>query len=251
MNRIVPVVSFLIILLLSWEGLVNIFNIPVYLVPPPSSILQTIILNYNTIYPHVMITFWESLLGFLVGSTFGFIIAVIFVHSKILELSLYPYTIALKSVPIIAIAPLLVVWFGNGIIPKVIVSSIITFFPVIVNTVKGMKSIEQESLDLFSSLSATKKQLFFKLRLPTSLPYIFSALKISSTLSVIGAIVGEFAGSDEGLGFYILISSYRLETVDMFVGIILSSLLGIFFFYVILFAEKKFIAWGKYYYNID
>ncbi len=144
-----------------------------------------------------------------------------------------------------AIAPLLIVWFGNGIAPKIIVSAIITFFPVVVNMTKGLNRIDKDAFDIFNSLSATKLQVFLKLRLINSLPYLFAALKMSATLSVTGAIVGEFSGSDKGLGFFILISSHRLETVDMFVGIILSSLLGILLFYFIVILEKFFIPWEK------
>ena len=147
--------------------------------------------------------------------------------------------------PIVAIAPLLIVWFGNGLLPKVIVAAIISFFPVVVNTTKGLRSVDAEAFDLFDSMSATQSQVFFKLRVPSALPYLFAALRISSTLAVIGAIVGEFSGADRGLGFFIMISSHRLETVDMFVGILLSSLLGILFFYGIALLEKVIVPWEK------
>jgi NitT/TauT family transport system permease protein len=176
---------------------------------------------------------------------FGGLLAVAFVHSRSLELGVYPYAIALKTVPIVAIAPLLVVWCGNGILPKVIVSAIISFFPVVVNTTKGLRSVDTEAFDLFDSMSASRGQVFWKLRVPSALPYLFAALKISCTLAVIGAIVGEFSGADKGLGFFILISSYRLETVDMFVGILVSSLLGILFFYGVALVEHLVVPWGR------
>jgi NitT/TauT family transport system permease protein len=194
---------------------------------------------------HTSITALESALGFFLGSIFGILLAVAFVRSRTLEMGIYPYAIALKTVPIVAIAPLLIVWFGNGILPKVIVSAIISFFPVVVNTTKGLRNVDAEAFDLFDSMSASRRQVFFKLRVPSSLPYLFAALRISSTLAVIGAIVGEFSGSDRGLGFYIMISSLRLETVDMFVGIILSSFLGIIFFYSVALVERLVIPWGR------
>lgn len=245
MKRTIPVIIFLILIMVFWEFCVYTLNIPEYLLPKPSVILTKLFKSTTFLYHHVAVTALESFLGFLLGVSLGILLAIIFVHSKILELSVYPYAIALKTVPIIAIAPLLTVWFGNGILPKVAVAAIISFFPVVVNTVKGLKNIDMEAFDLFDSLSANKWQIFIKLRIPISLPYVFSSLRISSTLSVIGAIVGEFAGADKGLGFFILISSHRLETVDMFVGILLSSLLGIIFFYTIALVEHYFLPWSN------
>lgn len=238
-----PPIIFIVIVFTLWEAIVYLCEIPEYLLPSPSEILLRLCSADQELILHTGYTALESALGFFIGSMFGILLAVAFVHSRTLELGVYPYAIALKTVPIVAVAPLLIVWFGNGIMPKVIVSAIISFFPVVVNTTKGLKSIDSEAYDLFDSMSASKAQLFFKLRLPASLPYLFASLRISSTLSVIGAIVGEFSGSDRGLGFFILISSHRLETVDMFVGILLSSLLGIAFFYGIGIVERIVIPW--------
>lgn len=245
MKRILPALVFIILVIGAWELVVRLFSIPEYLLPPPSAVFQRLAEANQVLLAHTGYTALESALGFLLGSAFGILLAIAFVHSRTLELGVYPYAIALKTVPIVAIAPLLVVWCGNGILPKVIVSAIISFFPVVVNTTKGLRSIDPEAFDLFDSMSASKTQVFFKLRVPSSLPYLFAALRISSTLAVIGAIVGEFSGADRGLGFFILISSYRLETVDMFVGILLSSLLGIGFFYGIAFIERIVVPWEQ------
>lgn len=245
MKRIVLSIGFVIAVLVLWEAAVRLFGIAEYLLPPPSQIGQRLATQFPALLPHIGITAFEAFAGFAAGGVIGVILAVIFVHSKTLEAGIYPYAIALKSVPIVAVAPLLVVWFGSGLLPKIIVAAIISFFPVVVNMVKGLRSIDVEAFDLFDSLSASKSQIFFKLRVPTSLPYLFSALRIASTLAVIGAIVGEFSGADRGLGFFIMISSHRLETVDMFVGILLSSLLGIVFFYGVSLLERLLIPWGK------
>ncbi len=243
---LLPILVFLLILII-WEITVLVLDIPVYLLPKPSQIISVLISDFNRLIIHIKITFIEAFLGFLIGSFFGWVLAVVFSFSQTLEKSLYPYAIALKSVPIVALAPLLVVWFGNGLLPKVLISAIISFFPVLVNVVKGVKSVDTEAIDLFDSLSATKKQIFTKLQFYNSMPYFFSALRISATLSVIGAIVGEFSGADKGLGFFILISSHRLETVDMFIGIVLSSVMGILFFYIVNILEKWIAPWSKEY----
>lgn len=241
-----PLIVFIVILGV-WELSTYIFSIKEYILPKPSLIIINLFKEFDTLIPHIQISLLESFLGFVVGSFCGWLLAVAFSFSKTLEQGIYPYAIALKSVPIVALAPLLIVWFGNGILPKILISAIISFFPVVVNVVKGIKSVDSEALDLFCSLSATRKQIFFKLQLYNSMPYLFSALKISSTLSVIGAIVGEFSGADRGLGYLILVSSHRLETIDMFIGIVLSSVMGISFFYLVNIVENLIAPWSKEY----
>lgn len=239
-----PIIMFIAILVL-WELIIILFKVPNYLVPAPHAIVLKAIELKFSLLKDTAITLFESVLGFILGCSIGILIAIGFVHSRTLELSIYPYAIALKSIPIIAIAPLLILWFGNGILAKIIVSALICFFPAIVNTVKGLKAVDENALDLFRSLSATRRQIFLMLRLPNSLPYIFSALKISSTFSIVGAIVGEFAGADKGLGFFILQSSYWLRTTEMFVGIIIISVAGILFFGSIGILERIFLKWHK------
>lgn len=245
MKRILPAVLFIVLVVAGWQVVVQLFTVPAYLLPPPSAVARRLVALGSQLWIHTGYTAMEAALGFALGSVFGGLLAVAFVHSRSLELGVYPYAIALKTVPIVAIAPLLVVWCGNGILPKVIVSAIISFFPVVVNTTKGLRSVDTEAFDLFDSMSASRGQVFWKLRVPSALPYLFAALKISCTLAVIGAIVGEFSGADKGLGFFILISSYRLETVDMFVGILVSSLLGILFFYGVALVEHLVVPWGR------
>lgn len=227
----------------TWEFLVRFFSLPQYLYPPPSVIFIDIIKNIGNLLFHTGITFMEALLGFLLANTLGILTAIIFTHSKIIEKSLYPFAIALKTTPIVAMAPILILWFGNGYLSKIAAAALISFFPSIVNTIKGLRNIDPESLDLFKSMSANKWQIFFKLRVPTALPYIFSAMKISSSLTIVGAIVGEFVGADKGIGYVILVSSYHLETDKMFGAVVCAALAGIIFFRIISLLEKKFIFW--------
>lgn len=239
-----PILFFLGILII-WEVFVLVLSVPEYLLPAPSKILSEIITDFDSLLKHTGITILEAVIGFLIGNILGFITAMIFVHSKTIEKGFYPYAIALKTTPILAMAPLLILWFGTGISSKIIASAIVCFFPILVNTVKGLKTIDSEYLDLLKSFSAKKYQIFTKLRLPNSLPYIFSALKISTGLAVVGAIVGEFVGAKEGIGFIILTSTYHLETVKMFAAIIMSALGGMLFFWIVGLIEKKVIFWQK------
>lgn len=238
-------ILFFIGILVIWEILVLGFDIPEYLLPKPTKIISEIITDFNSLLKHTGITMLEAVIGFLVGNILGFLAAVIFSHSKTIEKGFYPYAIALKTTPILAMAPLLILWFGTGIVSKIAASAIVCFFPILVNTVKGLKTIDDEYLDLLKSFSANKYQIFIKLRLPNSLPYIFSALKISTGLAVVGAIVGEFVGAKEGIGFIILTSTYHLETTTMFASIIISALGGILFFYLISLLEKQIVFWQK------
>ena len=185
----------------------------------------------------------EAILGFLVGSSIAIVTAVVFVHVPIVERAAFPWAIVLQTVPIIAIAPLLTIWFGFTLMPKVVIAAIICFFPVLVNTTRGLRSVSAEAFELMSVLSASKRQILWRLRVPSSLPYVFAGLRIAATLSVIGAIVAEFTGSDRGIGYVIVQASYRLDTRLMFAAIVLSCLGGILFFGFIGWLERRSLRW--------
>jgi len=240
---VIPPVLVFIAVLGLWELIVRAAHVPNYLLPPPSAIFMEIVKTILPLLKDTAVTMLESVLGFVVGSGLAVGVSVIFTHSKLMERSFYPYAIALKTIPIIAIAPLLILWFGNGIPAKIVMAALICFFPVIVNTTKGLQSVSPAALDLFGSLSASRWQMLWKLRFPMALPYIFSALKISATLAVIGAIVGEMAGANVGLGYVVLVASYRLETPMLFGAIIAASVGGILFFGLISLIEKWSIRW--------
>jgi NitT/TauT family transport system permease protein len=213
-----------------WFALVYIFSIPGYLVPSPASVLNEFIARGRLLALDTLITAQEAGMGFLIGTTFGFLCGVVFAHSRLLEKTFQPYLVGLQAIPVVAIAPLLVIWFGSGIAGKVALSAFISYFPVVISTSYGLRRIQNEMIELFSVLRATKMQTLTKLRIPHALPYIFSSLRVSATLSVIGAIVGEMAGANQGLGHRILVASYRTETALMFAGIACASALGLLFF---------------------
>jgi NitT/TauT family transport system permease protein len=195
------------------------------------------------------VTLFEAVLGFMLGTLLAFFVAVLFVHSQIIERSVSPYFVALQAVPIVATAPLLIIWFGNGLFSKVVMAAMICFFPMVVNSAAGLKSISENELDLMRLFSANPSQIFFKLRLPASLPFLFSGLKISATLSVIGAVVAELAGATKGLGFQILISSYQTDTPFLFAAVLFSALIGILFFSSVVLLEKLLTRHGRMFHN--
>jgi len=234
----IPPLLVLTLFILVWQLVVTLFNIPEYLIPAPSKIINVFYNNAYGVTKDTLITLSEAVGGFFIANILSIITAIGFTHFKWFEKSLYPYIIAIKSIPVVAIAPLLVLWFGYGYIGKVIMATIISFFPLVVNATIGLKSIDQEALDLMKSLSANRLEILVRLRFPNALPYIFSALKISSTLAVVGAIIAELTGAKQGIGFVILMSSYNIDTPMLFVAIILASLSGILFFGLIVLCES-------------
>lgn len=239
---IAPLLTFFL-LLITWEMAASTFHINKIILPAPSDIAFAFKANYVVLFKETGITLLEAVLGFLLGSFIAYLAAFAFVHSPVIQDAIFPYAVALKSTPLVAIAPLLVIWFGNGILSKVVMSALVAFFPVLVNAVKGLASIDTEILELMKSLSATRWQVFCKIRFYNSLGYLFSALKTATSLSVVGAVIGEFTGSMRGIGHLISTSSYYLETPLMFAGIMMISLGGILFFWLIGLLESKFVFW--------
>lgn len=242
LNNWLPLL-FLFGLIFLWEIVIKVFKIPPYLIPSPFSIATDFIADIQSLLFHASITLWEATLGLMIAIILGITIANVFVWSSTLEKGLYPLAIASKTTPIIAMAPLLVLWFGNGSLSKVVAATLIAFFPILVNTVKGLKTVDGEALELFESLTATKIQTLTKLRFYSALPYIFSAAKVSTSLAVVGAIVGEFVGANKGLGYLILVNSYHLETVKMFSAVIAAAILGILLFWIVSTIEKRIVFW--------
>jgi NitT/TauT family transport system permease protein len=241
-KQIFPFLLFLGVLFF-WEILVVLFGIPAYLLPKPSLIIFNLINNISFLLTHLGITGLEVLVGYLIGNIVAFLLAIIFIKSNTIRRGLFPYAIAIKATPIIAIAPLFVLWFGTNIFSKIILVALVCFFPMLINAIKGLESVNKESLELFSLYNASWFNVLLNLRIPTALPYIFSALKISTGLAIVGALVGEFVGANSGIGFIILVSSYQIETTTMFAAIVLTSLMGVMFFEIINYFEKKIIFW--------
>ena len=243
-RSLIPVLMFIGVLSF-WEFIIFATQYPEYLVPRPSVVFSELAANITPLVYHTGITLFEAVIGFAIANTVAFFIAVLFVHSQKIESGLKPFVLALQTTPIIAMAPLLVLWFGTDIGSKIAAAAVVSFFPTIVSATKGLKSVEDDALNLFKSLSASTWQIFVKLRLPHSLPYLFPALKTSAALSVVGAIVGEFVGANKGIGYIILVSTYNMETVKMFTGIIMSAAAGMLFFGIVRLIEKRVVFWQK------
>jgi len=239
---VAPVVT-LFILLGLWELSIPLFHLNRIVLPQPTDIARAAAANWQRLLAQTGVTMMESVAGFLLGCGIAYLLAIAFVHSPLIQDALYPYAIALKSTPLIAIAPLLVLWFGNGLFSKIVMAALVAFFPVLVNSVTGLGAVEPEAFDLMRSFSASPLQILLKVRIPNSLPYLLASLKIASSLAVVGAVIGEFTGATRGIGFLINTSSYYLETPLMFAGVLAISLGGIVFFGIVAYIEKRLVFW--------
>jgi NitT/TauT family transport system permease protein len=232
-----------LLFLAGWEAAGRIFQFNEVVLPSPIAIGQAFFREHERLFEETFVTMMESILGFAVGGAGAFVLAVLFIHWKIVEQAFFPFAVALKSTPLIAIAPLLVLWFGNGLLSKIVMSAIVAFFPVLVNSVRGLGSIDPEALDLMRSLSASRWQVLVKMRIPASAGYVFSSLKIASAMAVVGAVIGEFTGASVGIGNVIKMSSYYLDTPLMFAAIAMISLGGIVFFALVALLERVVVFW--------
>lgn len=230
-------------ILLYWELHIRAFRVPHYLVPAPTDVGRALVAEWPTLQRNTGATVFEAVGGFLLGNGVAILLAILFVHNRPMERTLYPVAVAIRTVPIIAIAPLLVLLLGNGYAPKIVIAALISFFPTLVNMVRGLEAVEPSALELMRVLSASRAQVFFKLRLPSSLPFLFSALKIATTSSVIGAIVAEWIGSDTGLGYLVIISTFEFRTGLLYATMAVGSFVALAFFGVVVLLERLVVRW--------
>lgn len=239
-----PSVS-LLVFLSVWQIGDWVFAFNVLILPNPLEICRAIVFNWQDIVLATAVTMTEAVVGFALAGIVAYAMAVLFVQSSAARDALYPFAVALKSTPLIALAPLLVLWFGNGMMSKIVMAALVAFFPVLVTSVQGLANIDRELIDMLRSMSATPTQVFWKVRIPGSLPYLFASLRVASSLAVVGAVIGEFTGSTMGIGYLLNTSSYYLETPLLFGGIFAISIAGIIFFYLVAWAEKRLLFWQE------
>jgi NitT/TauT family transport system permease protein len=244
-----PIVSFAL-LLVVWEaavdaGFFEAIGLPVYVLPAPSAVIGRFVEDPGYILYHAAYTGGAALAGFALALAVGFLLAVLIAYSRPLERALYPYLIITKVVPVVAVAPILAIWFGFGITPKIVVAFLIAFFPIVVNLVLGFRSPDRGMLMLMRSMNAGEIDTFRKIRLPYALPLLFAACRVSAPTTVIGAIVAEFVGSDVGLGYVITTAKGYLHTDTMFLALFASSLLGIAMFLAVVFVESRVLRWHE------
>ncbi len=242
-RRRAPAIVAAVGLLLLWQLIVDGFSVPTYIAPSPVEVLEVFAKEGEILWINFWPTAMEAAAGFALGNGIAVLLAVWFVHSQLAERAFYPIAVFVNTIPIIAIAPILVLMLGNGYEPKIVIAALICFFPTLVNMVRGLKSVSPQMLDLMRVLSANQAEVLWKIRLQSSLPFLFAALKIASTTSVIGAIVGEWIGSNYGLGSLIIEATYNFRAPLLYATVILGAGMAVAAFTVTTIVERRVLKW--------
>jgi ABC-type nitrate/sulfonate/bicarbonate transport system permease component len=230
-------------ILAAWEILVRALHVDSYILPPPSDVVAAIFVERALILRHLRVTLFEIGAGYLLACAVGFVLSVVIVYSKAFRRGVLPLIVASQTIPVIAIAPILVIWFGYNDVPRIIVTALVAFFPLTVSFVTGLESLEPELINFFRSLNASPLQIFLKLRLPAALPNIFAGLKVATTLAVIGATIGEWVGASAGLGYLMAQDSQQINTTRVFATLVVLGLCGIVFFAAVGLLQRLFMPW--------
>ncbi|MEA2660482.1 MAG: NitT/TauT family transport system permease protein [Chloroflexota bacterium] len=224
-----------------WEAAIKVFEVPRYLAVAPSVVVASLVERRDVFLSEAAPTAIESVLGFALGAAFGIFLATVVVHSDFLSRSLMPLMIGSQVIPKVAIAPLLLLWLGYGLLPKIVLAAALAFFPVVISHAAGMATVPRELLELSRSLGANRWRVFTKIRLPYSLPSLFAGLKVASTLAIVGAVIGEFVGASEGLGYLLITANFRIDTPMLFASLVLLSVLGIVLYLAVVAFEAIFV----------
>ena len=242
-QRILPAIG-ITLLLVTWWAIVVGFNVKTYIAPSPMLVLQTLYEKRAVLLSNLVPTALEAAGGFFLGNFVAIVIATVFVHNKTLNDIFFPVALMLNSIPVVAKAPVLVLIMGNGVEPKIAIAALVCFFPSLVNMVRGLDSANPQAMELMRVLSASKTEVFFKLRLFSSIPYLFSALRISASMSVIGAVVGEWIGSTVGIGALIIQATFNFDSALLYSAIVMSACLSGSFFLIIAVLERTLVKWN-------
>lgn len=241
----------LVLVLLAWQYGVAWLGVPSYIMPPPSAVfaalwdgLDTGLLSRGGYWLQTGVTLAEVLIGFVTGSAVGLILGIVISQFRLLEATLRVYIVAIQSLPKIALAPIIVLWFGYGLTSKIVIIWLLTFFPLLVTSMAGFRAVDRERLELMAALGATSWQTFWKVKLPSALPFIFAGLEMAAAFSVVGAVVGEFVGAQRGLGTLILAMDARMDTAGTFSVFIILCLLGSLLHLVLRALQRHFLFWS-------
>jgi len=245
-ERLIWPMLILVGFVLIWEVAVRIAETPRWMLPPPSAIGESFRSEYRLLLQHTLVTLLEVILGFGLALLAGLAVGIAIDASRILERAIYPLIIASQTVPMVALAPLMLIWFGYGLTPKILITALIGFFPIAVNTVDGLKSTDREVLALLRSMGASRWMRFRIARIPAALPLIFSGARIAITFCVIGAVFAELVGASEGLGYLMQRAASQFQTARVFAAIMILALMGIGLFSLVTFVERLVLPWRRF-----
>jgi len=241
-RRLLPLGAVILFLLIWWQAVVQ-FDIKPFIAPSPVAVATVLVERFDILMTNLLPTAIEAVCGFLLGNIAAISLATVFVYRKTAEEALFPIAVMVNTIPVVAKAPILVLLLGNGMEPKIAIAAIICFFPTLVNMTRGLRDVRSEQLELMRILSATPREVFFRIRVPNALPYLFSALKIAASTAVIGAIVGEWIGSNVGIGALIIQATYNFDSPLLYATIVVGSTFSALFFGVISLAERRMLRW--------
>jgi NitT/TauT family transport system permease protein len=241
-RKLMPLLG-IVTFLLAWQIFVVVYNMPSYLLPSPRAIGNTFYNQLPILLKNGWVTVYEMLAGYAMAVCVAVPLAIAITSSKRFNEFVMPTMLFFQIVPKVAIAPLFLVWFGVGVTPKILVAFLISFFPIVIDAAVGLRSMSPEMGDLARSMGASRWQVFAQFRLPTSLPYLFSGLKVAATLAIAGTVVGEFVGADKGLGYLLLVTNSNMETPLMFATILALTIIGLVFYYLVELLESFLIPW--------
>ena len=233
------------LVLLLWEAAVRLFEIPQFILPAPSNVFIAFYRGFASgLYlDHIWVTVGETFLGFVLGTALAFVLGTVIALSRPLEYFLYPFVVMFQAMPKVALAPLIIVWFGLGLASKVVNAGLVAFFPLMVNTIVGLRSAEEDKINLMRSLAASKTQIFWMLQLPNAMPYIFAGLEIAMIFALIGAIVAEFVGAQSGLGMLIQSMNFTMDVAGQFSVLLLLSILGLVLNGIVTGVRRRVLFW--------
>ena len=244
--RILGPAAVLFTLLVIWEVAVHLNDTPRWMMPAPTDIAQSFRDDWEMLMMHTRVTLTEVLIGFGIAVAAGLLTGIAIDSSRIVERALYPLLIASQTIPMVVLAPLFLIWFGYGLLPKVLITALVAYFPLAVNTVDGLKSTDRELLKLMVSMGARPWQIFRLAKVPSALPLIFSGARISVAFSVIGAVFGEFVGAKAGLGYLMDRSAPQFETPRVFACIVILAVMGVSLFLIVSLIERLALPWRRY-----
>jgi NitT/TauT family transport system permease protein len=245
LRRILLPIVVIAALVIVWDIAIRVLRVPPFVVPTPLSVWQALVKQHAMLLDNAVPTIVESLGGFFLGNVVAIAAAIAFVHSPVLERGLYPVAVAVRTLPIVAIAPIFVLMMGNGYAPKIAIAALITFFPTLVNMVEGLRAADAQALELMHVLSASRTETFRYVRWPSSLPYLFSAMRIASTSSVLGALVAEWIGTNKGLGYLIVLTTYDFRTALLYAAMVVTSAVALAFFFLVSLLEWTLVRWER------
>ncbi|HEY6354151.1 MAG TPA: ABC transporter permease [Burkholderiaceae bacterium] len=241
-RRLMPALG-IVGLLALWWAVVVVFDVKPFIAPSPGAVAQTLWNKRAVILGNLVPTATEALCGFLLGNAAAIGVATLFVHNRRLQEIFFPVVVMFNSIPVVAKAPILVLIMGNGVEPKIAIAALVCFFPTLVNSVRGLEAVNPQAMELMRVLSASQREIFFKLRVFSALPFLFSALRIAASMSVIGAVVGEWIGATQGIGAMIIQATYNFDSALLYAAIVMSAALSGTFFMAIVLLERAIIRW--------